>query len=109
MPTPSPIISPAEARTRASIRWCDANRDDREADAEPEEGVDERQAHRQDGAERDEEDHDGGADADEFAQSKLGRLTEHAGQLDLQIGLIRGGDGLDGLEGGVVEPLLRTG
>ena len=100
-------------RTRREVRHSidrDAERDRREpSNAEPEERGEDRQAHGQHGSEGDEQDHDRRADADEFAQPEQGRLTEHAGQLDLQTRLIVGGDGLDGLEGGVVEPLLCAG
>ena len=66
--------------------------DERDTDADAEERDEDRQAHREQRAERDEQDHDGGEDADEFGGTDPGILLEHApAQRDLRaLDLLRG-------------------
>ncbi len=52
--------------------------DERDTDADAEERDEDRQPHREQRAERDEEDHDGGEDADDLSGTGPGVLLEHA-------------------------------
>ena len=52
--------------------------DEAEADADAEERDEDRQSHRQHRTERDEQDHDGGEDADELRRAEPAVLLEHA-------------------------------
>ena len=72
--------------------------DAREGDADAEQRVQDRQAHRQQRAEDDEQDHDGRAEADRLCKAELRLPHEVAGQLDLQRRVVLRGHGLHAVE-----------
>ena len=73
------------ARSRDVVTVWLSELDERDADADAEERDEDRQAHREQRAERDEQDHDGGEDADELGGTDPGTLLEHApAQRDLR-------------------------
>ena len=78
MPTPMPIIDASwVAKSGVAMTWL-SSCTSAEADADAEQRDEDRQAHREHRTERDQQDHDGGEDADELGRSEASGLLEHA-------------------------------
>ena len=90
MPTPSPIIVAIVSATIGIVDEGDEERDEREPAPRPNERGADRQAHRDDGAEREQQDDHRGEEADDLAvPPSAGRsvtVGELAAELDLHAG-----------------------